>query len=122
MNPTKKRQEEIYCFFRKKSIRINYFFGRELILISGKTFKKQEKGFVRTSGINGKINYRTKRPFKHIHAFKSGRYVEAHYDYGNPNLCFILFPVHLIADVIPYFVWHLIKGKKPYDIVINTAQ
>jgi hypothetical protein len=116
MGITKKRQEQIYRFFRKKSIRINNFFGRELILVSERTFKKKQKLFERVSGINGEKNYRTRRLFKHIHAFKSGKYVEAHYDYGNPNLFFVLFIIHMIADVIPYFAWHILKGKKPYDI------
>ena len=116
MKLTKTNQGHIYEFFRKKAIRIRHFFGRELILVSERTFNRQARWFERVSGINGIINYRTKMPFKHIHAFKSKKYVEAHYDYGNPNLFFMLFIVHLVFDVIPYFVWHFIKGKKPYDI------
>lgn len=114
---TDKKQEQIYEFFKKRAIKINHFFGRELILISINDFKKQKRWFEQSSGsFHKKKDLRTRKSLKHIHAVKNTKYVEVHYDYGNTNKNPLTFIIHFIIDVIPYFFYHLIKGKKPYEI------
>jgi len=116
MKLTKKRQEKIFEFLKKRAIRINYFFGRGLVLISKIDFNKQKKWFEPSANLNGHKNYRTKRFFKHIHAIENRNYVEIHYDYGNFGMNLFLVFIHLIYDMIPYFTYHFIKWKKPYNI------
>jgi hypothetical protein len=115
MKLTKKRQEQIFNFFKNKAIRTNYFFGRELILISKANFNRQKKWFVYSLSLNGHKNYRTQRFFKHIHAVEGKRYVEVHYDSGNSEMNIFLILIHLLFDVFPYFLYHFIKRKKPYN-------
>ncbi len=117
MKITNKKQREIYKFFKKRAIRINHFFGRELILVSMNDFKKQKHWFEPSMGsFHRKKDLRTRRSLRHIHAVKDTNYVEVHYDYGNINLNPLNFVIHFIFDVVPYFFYHLVRWKKPYKI------
>jgi len=113
-----KQIEVIYNSLEKKKISSDHFFGRELVTIKKSDFNKFRKEFRESSNIfNKKKNYRSKENFiKHIHAIGDGDYMQFHYDYGNINKNFSLFILHFFIDVIPFFIWHLIKLKKPYTI------
>jgi hypothetical protein len=113
--------DNIYNALEKKSIGITGFFGRKLITIADKDFYEYERYFVPTKNLfNRKINYRTKNMFKHIHAIRENGFVQLHYDYGNSSENIIMAIPHLFIDVIPYFLWHLLHLKKPYQM--DTAE
>jgi hypothetical protein len=117
----RKEQDGIYNELKNKSIKINIFFGRELITVSQSDFKFYEKYFESCFSLfNKKENFRTDSAFKHIHAIKDANLVEFHYDYGNFKKYPIFYLFHFFIDVLPYFIWHLIKLKKPYDISKNV--
>jgi len=117
MKLTREKQEQICKFFKEKAIRIKNFFGRELILVYKRDFDKKKRLFEPVSSFTNNLkNYRTRRFFKHLHAIEDGKYVELHYDYGNWNVNVLGFLIHLISDVIPYFAYHFITRKKPYNI------
>lgn len=107
--------EIIYNKLKEQQIEKEYFFNRELILITYKDFKKYEKEFTKPVKIGTKLNYRTNHTFKHIHAIQNKHYVQFHYDYGNLYQNILMSIPHFFIDVIPYYFWFLIKLKKPYE-------
>ncbi len=107
----------IYQELKKKSVGKPHFFGRKLFVVDSSIFDEYKKYFEETINIfNKKTNYRTPTTFRHIHAVKTGSLVEFHYDFGNLNKSFIMAIPHFFLDVIPYFLYHLITFKKPYEI------
>lgn len=116
---TYKKQEKIFSELRYKKIGLNKFFDRELIKIKTKDFLEYKEYFlgpVNIINISNQKNYRSNRFYKHIHAIVGKDVTEIHFDYGNIFKCSLLGLVHFLKDVIPYFLWHLIKWKKPYKL------
>ena len=108
--------DRIFDSLSKKSIRNSAFFGRKVITVKERDMRKYIPYFKKSLNLfNSKENFRTHECIKHIHAIKNGKYYQAHIDYGNVNRGFIFGLLHLFTDVIPYFIWHLIKWKEPYS-------
>ena len=107
----------IYGELEKKSFHIANYFGRKLITIKQSDFEPYKKYFVVTKNLlNSKVNYRTRNKLKHIHAIQIDEFVQIHFDYGNPCENPVMAVPHLFVDVMPYFAWHLLTLKKPYQI------
>jgi len=107
--------KEIYSKLRKVSIRRIKYLGGESIIVPKKNFKNYKRFFSEVTDIlNNNKNYRTKKSFKHLHAIEGKRYVEIHFDHGNPKSNLLAKTTHLFRDVIPYFSHNLLRSNKLY--------
>lgn len=110
-------REAVFLSLKNKSIDCSYFFGRALFVVRYDDFSEYREHFKKSTNIlNTKENFRTNNYLKHIHAVRTGNYIEFHYDYGNPDKHFLLILVHGVIDVIPYFFHSFYTGRKPYTI------
>ena len=109
-------QEIIFNSLKVKSLKVKKIFRKEFMLIELNSFIPYKKYFSTGIKIGTKINYRSDRYIKHIHAIKYDDKIEIHFDYGNLYKFLPLGLIHFFYDVIPYFLWHLIKLKKPYSL------
>ena len=99
----------------QSSIATETIFGKDFVVVGYVHFKPYLEYFLEPKQIGTAINFRTKGWLRHIHAIRRGDHVQIHLDYGNPYKSKLLLSIHFVYDVVPYFFWHLIHFKKPYQ-------
>ncbi len=107
--------DDIYQKLAEKSIHRSHFFGRSLHAVLAEDFAAVKAYFAPSYNLlNNKQNFRTKNPFRHIHAIQIDEVIEFHYDYGNPDkgVLFVIF--HVVLDVVPYYLYFLLRLQWPY--------
>ena len=109
-----KETKEIFNKLKEKRLFSERIFGKDFVVINYNDFEPYKKYFSEPVEIGTATNFRSKGYFKHIHAIQRENKVQIHLDNANEYLFKPLFVIHFFLDVIPYFLWHLLKFKKPY--------
>jgi hypothetical protein len=93
-------------------------FYKDFIWIRKIDFEKIKANFTPESNFfhSGK-SFRSENYFLHIHAVFQNDVVLLHRDFGNITKFFPLGILHLVADVIPFWFFCLIKRKNPKTIL-----
>ena len=116
-------QEQIWQYALDKKIAFSHPFDRDFVWIKKNDFNKIKKHFRKEYNfLHPGKSFRTSAYLKHIHAVEQSEYVFIHFDFGNSTRFWPLVVFHFLADVLPYFLFCLIKRKplnfyfQPLDI------
>lgn len=108
-NTIQKLWEDIYL----KKIAKTHPFDRDFIWLKKEDFEKFKIYFTEDyNPLHKGKSYRSNNYFKHLHAVEQGHFIFIHFDHGNYKKFFLLLLIHFFIDVIPYFIFCLVKRKK----------
>ena len=111
-------EKELWRYFWDKKIAHAKPFDRDFVWVTKKDFESITQYFRKEFNIlHAGKSMRSRAYIFHIHAIDQGEYVFAHRDIGNVARFFPLGILHLVFDVIPYFVWTTIKGISMNSII-----
>ena len=108
-------EKQIWKHAFDRKINLNHPFDRDFLWISKENFKEIQRYFSAEFNLlnpKGK-SYRTFSFLRHIHAVEKEDYMFMHFDFGNPSRFLPLAIIHFFIDVLPFFVFCLVKRKPP---------
>jgi hypothetical protein len=103
-------EKEIWKYVLDKKVASRKILGKDHFWILKKDFEAVKNNFAREfNPFNPGRSLRSREYFLHIHAIEQGDYVFVHKDLGNVARFFPLGLIHLFVNVIPFFIYILIK-------------
>jgi|GEM_PF-1606713 len=114
-------EKELWKYFWDRKICHSRPLDRDFIWITKEDFRPVRRYFV--SEFNffhyKKESLRSQGLLFHIHVIEQGDYLFVHKDTGNVARFFPLGLIHLICDVVPYFVFAKIKRVEMKSIFVR---
>lgn len=105
--------QQIWQHIFQKKVALSHPFDRDFVWINKHDFVLIEKYFIKEfNPLQIGTSYRSNNYFKHIHAVEQEKYFFVHFDHGNIRKCFPLIIIHFFIDVLPYFIFCLLKRKR----------